>query len=183
MKITNEVLMDYVDGTLDAGQIAAVEAHLASNPEEAALVADMKMAIGALQEWDEAEPVKVSEDFWPRLRDKLPAAPARNPLRRLGSQFAAWLWPSPTPMRVSARVAVLAVIFAMGAALFSPRQATHTATADSLTQADKMFIQQSMNRHSAYVSSQPAVSLPITAGDGHNADGDGETEDDAEYVP
>jgi anti-sigma factor RsiW len=182
MKITNEVLMDYVDGTLDAVHLAAVQAHLDANPEEAALVADMKMAVGALQEWDEAEPVKVSEDFWPKLRDKLPAEPPRNPVRRVAGKLAAWLWPSPTPMRVSARVAALAVIIVMGVALFSPQQATHTAMAD-LTPADRTFIQQSMDRHSAYISSQPVASLPIQAGDGHNPDGDGDVDEDTTYVP
>lgn len=183
MKITNDFLMDYVDGTLDDSTRAAVEAHLSGNLEDAELVASMKMALGALHEWDAAEPVAVREDFWPRLREKLPANPQRNPLRALAARAQAWLWPSHSPLRLSTRVAAIAVVIAMAAALFSPKQATRQVQADSLSSADKMFIQQSLKRHSAYVSSQPVAPLTLPPGDGRNADGDGEDEENTDYTP
>jgi len=184
MKMTNELLMDYVDGTLDAARLAAVEAHLAKNAEDAEMVANMKMALGALHDWDAAEPVKASENFWPRLREKLPAQPPRSAFRGAASRIGEWLWPSHSPLRLSTRVAAVAVLIAMAFAMFSPKQATRRVVAVSppvLSQSDKMFIQQSVKRHSAYVSAAPAM----PTGDGANTDGDDEDDDTdgSDYTP
>ncbi|HEX8832609.1 MAG TPA: zf-HC2 domain-containing protein [Abditibacteriaceae bacterium] len=184
-KLSNEDLMDYLDGTLDPARLAKVEAHLAANADDAVLVADMKMAMGALNEWNEAEPVKVSPDFWVKVREQLPEHPTRSPLRALGAQLGAWLWPAHSPLRLSTRVAALAVFVAMAAALMSPKGAVHQVQAD-LSDADKMFIQQSVDRHSAYVAVQPLNStLNLPVGDGRDGDGDGEDGEgeDESYTP
>lgn len=161
-RLTNEELMDYMDGTLSAARLAEIEQHLASSPEDAELVADLKMAQKALIEWDEAEPVRAGEDFWPKLRDKLPAQPGRNPLRALGSRLSGWLWPAHSRMGMSLRVAVVAAVLAIAAAMFAPQQTKHQVIANNgstvtstLTPEDRSFIRKSLERHSAYESSQP----------------------------
>jgi anti-sigma factor RsiW len=171
--LNNDLLMDYIDGTLSAERRAEVEAHLATNAEDAALAADMKAAVSALQEWDQAEPVKVSDDFWIKVRNQLPEKPVRNPLRSFGTQLRELLWPTQSPLRLSTRVAAIAVVIALGTAMFAPRDATRPVVAGTLSDADKSFIQQSLNRHSAYVTTQPlagAMNLSV------NGDGDGEDE-------
>jgi len=184
-KLTTDDMMAYVDGTLDPARLTEVEKYLESNAEDAALLADMKMALTELHAWDEAEPVRVSENFWPELRDKLPEAPKRNWLRGTASQFGAWLWPSNSPLRLSARVAAVVVFIALAASFFAPKNATTPLQA--LTPADQAFIQQSMARHEAYVTSQSlgGGSTLLRSGDGRDSDGDGDDSDaDAEdYSP
>jgi len=181
MKMTNELLMDYVDGTLDAARLAAVEAHLAKNAEDAEMVANMKMALGALHDWNDAEPVMASENFWPRLREKLPAQPPRSLFRSVGARMHEWLWPANSTLRLSTRVAAIAILVAMAVALFSPKGAQHRV--EALTPSDKTFIEQAVKRHSAYVSSQPATA-PALPGDGANTDGDDDDGDDnSDYTP
>ncbi|HEX8235174.1 MAG TPA: hypothetical protein VF600_04400 [Abditibacteriaceae bacterium] len=187
-KLHTDDMMAYVDGTLDPTRLAQVEAYLEHNAEDAAMLAEMKMALGALHEWDEAEPVRVSENFWPELRDKLPAAPPqRSWLRGTASQLGSWLWPSKSPLRLSARVAAVAVFVALLASFFAPKNATRPTIARDLTPADQAFIQQSMARHDAYVTSQSlgGGSTLLRSGDGRDADGDGDDSDaDAEdYIP
>jgi anti-sigma factor RsiW len=180
-KLSNDTLMDYLDGTLDTARRAEVEAHLAVNPEDAALVADMKAAVSALQEWDKAEPVAVSNDFWIGVRNQLPDKPGRNPLRTLGTQIGQWLWPAQSPLRLSTRIAAIAVFVALGMAMFSPREATKSLMAEGLSDADKTFINQSVSRHTAYVSTQPLSNgLNFSVNDGRDGDGDGEDEEEGE---
>src|SRR5687768_5045557 len=96
-RLNNNEIMDYIDGTLSPERRAAVEAHLLENEEDAQLVADLKMATAELREWDASEPVHVGEDFWPKLRDKLPERPNRSPLRALTMQLGELFRPSRSP--------------------------------------------------------------------------------------
>jgi anti-sigma factor RsiW len=175
MKISNEDLMNYVDGTLTAGQVSRVEEHLRAHPEDAELVSEMKLAVQALHDWDAAEPVQVSADFWPRLRDKLPAKPGRSLWRKVGEL----VWPSQSRLGLSVRAAavVVAAILFMAASWFSPKQAVHQVSAN----ADDVFIQQSLQKHSAYVQSQP-LSAPLPPGDVKSADHT-DSEPDGEHLP
>ena len=183
-KLNNEDLMDYVDGTLDAARLTLVEEHLKASPEEAQLVADMKLALSALHEWDAAEPVRVSDNFWPELRDRLPEKPQRSWWRGASVQMGEWLWPARSPMRISAGIAVIVAFIAMAASLFAPRQAIREGITDPLTPADMAFIQQSLGRHKAYDIVQPLTgSMPLAIGDGRDGDGDGEESDDEPYTP
>lgn len=183
-KLTNDELMDYMDGTLDAARLTLVEEHLKASPDDAQLVAEMKLAMSALHEWDAAEPVRVSENFWPKLRDRLPEKPRRGWWRGASAQMGEWLWPGYSPLRISARVAVLAMIMAVAAWFFAPPGVQRPIVAEELTAADKMFIQQSLDRHGAYVEVQPLTnSLPVAIGDGRDGDGDGEDSTDEPYMP
>jgi anti-sigma factor RsiW len=183
-KVSNEDLMDYVDGTLDAARLVLVEEHLKASPEEAQLVAEMKLAMSALHEWNAAEPVRVAEDFWPKLRDRLPEKPQRSWWRGASAQMGEWLWPAHSPLRLSARAAVIAMVIAVAAWFFAPQPARRPVEATPLTVDDKAFIQQSLGRHKAYEMVQPLTgSMPLTVGDGRDSDGDGEESDDEPYTP
>jgi anti-sigma factor RsiW len=184
-KLHTDDMMAYVDGTLDESRLAQVEEYLKTHAEDAALLADMKMALTELHAWDEAEPVRVSENFWPALRDKLPEAPKRNWLRGTTAQLGVWLWPSHSPLRLSARVAVIAAFIALAASFFAPKDATVSVQAGALTAQDQAFIQQSMARHDAYVTSQSLSggSTLLRTGDGRDSDGDGDDTDTDPYTP
>lgn len=172
MKMTNELLMDYLDGTLDDARRGAVETHLQSNADDAAMVADIRAAQMALQEWNEAEPVRASDDFWIKVRTQLPAKPGRN---SIGARIMGWLWPQQAGgFALPARVAAVALAIVMAFSLFAPRDATHQATAGALSDSDRAFITQSMQRHSAYIATQPLAGSDSTLSDGRNGDGDGE---------
>lgn len=175
MKISNEDLMNYVDGTLAQSQLPRVEEHLRTHPADAELVSEMKLAMQALHDWDAAEPVQVSENFWPRLRDKLPASPRRSLWRKVGEL----VWPSQSRLGISVRAAavVIAAILFMAASWFSPKQAVHTVSAN----ADDVFIQQSLRKHSAYVQSQP-LGAPLPPGDVKSVDRT-DNEQDSERLP
>ncbi len=157
MKRLNETdIIDYLDGTLSPARMAEVEAHLRTHEEDAQLVADLKMAQGELIAWDASEPVQVSANFWPQLRDKLPAGgPRRSWLSRLSSI----VWPSQSPLATPIRVMVVAAFLALVAALATPEQARQNAVATrdpkALTNADKAFIERSIQNHNNYSSSQP----------------------------
>ena len=148
-KISEDNLIDYADGTLDAVEMTRVETYLRSHPDDAALVADMKAAMAALHDFDEAEPVRASPDFWPQVRAKLGPPPRRSWWRGAASQAAAWLWPRHSRLGISLRVAAIAVMMALAGSWFAPHQQIDRVD------ADQQFIRQSLDRHSAYVSSQP----------------------------
>lgn len=186
MKMTNDDLMGYVDGTLDAARLAQVEAHLRANAEDAQLASDMKMALGALHDWNEAEPIRASENFWPALRDKLPAQPGRGGMGAMTSRVGEWLWPRRSPLRLSVGVAALAAFIALAASFSGPQQAINTVSAKNLTPADEMFITQSVARHDAYVTVQSLGGgmSSLRSGDGRDGDGDGEDDSpDDGYTP
>jgi anti-sigma-K factor RskA len=185
MKPKVDIWNDYVTGTLDSEHAAELEEHLSGDADRRAELDEMKLTVALLRDVAEADPITVSEDFWPRLRDKLPQRAPRSAWARCEAAAKSWLWPSHSRWGLSARVAGVAVIVAMALTLFSPRQATHTSYADNgLTAADKLFIQQSLNKHSAYVSSQPVSVLPLPVADGARSDGDGSDDDSGgEYIP
>ncbi|HVF09528.1 MAG TPA: hypothetical protein VNA16_01925 [Abditibacteriaceae bacterium] len=183
-KINDSEMMDYVDGTLDAARVVAVEEYLQSNAEDAQLVADMKLAMASLREWDEAEPVHVAPDFWPRLRDKLPDKPQRSWLRRTAAHFSSWAAPLHSPWRASVPVAVIVVFIAMAAFLLGPKDSTRSSVATPLSPAEKTFIQQSLDRHAVYDSAQPlSSSIPVVVGDGSSAEHGDEDDDDSDHQP
>lgn len=162
MKISNEELMDYMDGTLDGARLAAVEEHLRTHMEDAEMVRHFKVAQEALRSWDDDEPVQASPDFWIKVRRQLPEAPPRSWFRRTGAQVQAWLWPSHALGR-SLRAGLVAAAVALSFYFFAPQQDTRTAMASNQVPREaQSFIQQSLDRHAAYVSSQPLNgSLPI----------------------
>ena len=182
MKITNELLMDYLDGTLDEARHTAMELHLQSNADDAALVADIRSAQMALQEWNEAEPVRASDDFWIKVRTQLPAKPGRS---SVGARVMGWLWPQQAGgFALPARVAALALAVVMALTLFSPRDATHTVNASPLSDSDRAFVAQSMQQHTAYVAIQPLSASDQALNDGRNGDGDGDDDDSQHgYTP
>ena len=149
---------------------------------DAADLEDMKLAMMALQAWEEAEPVQVSEDFWPKLREKLPERPPRSPIRNAMSTLAAWIWPAHSPLAASMRVAMLAAILALASFWFAPENQSKVGVADR-TPEETAFIQRSLKKHDNYVTTQPVDGgLAIPAGDAANADGKND-EPSGEYVP
>lgn len=149
-----EQIMDYLDGTLSPTEMAKIEEYLKNNPEEAQMVNDIRFAMGATQDVRENETWQVSDNFWPKLRDNLGPAPKRGMLSNLRKSLSSMFGTSPAA-RFSVGAAVAAIVIAMGAFLFAPQNATTPAMAE-MTQADKMFIQQAVQKHEAYVQSQPA---------------------------
>lgn len=152
-RMTNDQIMDYLDGTLDSSEMARVETHLQQNAEDAQLVAELRFALGAVKEWHAGEPMQVKENFWPQLRDNLGPAPQRSAWSQLKNQVAGVFGPS-RAARLSFGAALAAIAIAASALLFSPKNATQTAVA--LSEADKTFIQESLQKHEAYLQIQPA---------------------------
>jgi hypothetical protein len=171
-KLKDTELIDLLDGKRESGVL---------HESDAADLEDMKLAMEALQAWNEVEPVQVSENFWPKLREQLPARPPRSPLRRVASTLGTWLWPSHSPLAASMRVAVVAAILALASFWFAPQNATQPAVA--LSPEATAFIQRSLQKHDNYVATQPVDGgLAIPAGDAASTDtGDDEPSD--EYVP
>lgn len=187
-RLSNIDIMDYLDGTLEAARRAEVEEHLRVCAEDAELVAELKMAQIALHDWDQAEPVRVSDDFWPKLRAQLPEQPPRGWVHRLAAQAGAWLWPSQSRLGLSLRLAAVAVLLAIAVSFFAPQQARHRVVAKDLTPAERTFIQQSLDRHSNYVSSQPLggplqLAPGATRGDVRSADRSDDDDDGENRVP
>lgn len=164
MKLTEEMMVDYVDGTLSPVEQSKVETYLAAHPEEAELVEMIRFAMAETKNWNEAEPLRASENFWPSLREKLGPPPQRSAWRKLVNQVNGLFSTSPAG-RVSVGVAVDAVIVFMGMSMFGPQTSTQTAQA-SLNAADKAFIHLSKERHEAYMRSAPLV-----PGDARSFDG------------
>jgi len=183
-KISTEELMDYLDGQLDGARGAAVEAYLRENAEEAQLIAEMKLASQALQDWDSTLPVQASENFWPQLRDKLPAQPGNSWMRRLGMKPQSTVkhhgWAMPT-LRLSIGAAVMAALIAMAVFMSAPQQSVTPAQAD-LTPEEEAFITQSLQRHEAYSVTQPG-SIGVTVSPGDRQSSENGEDDDEEYVP
>ena len=172
MKVSTEDLTDYIDGTLDGARLAAVEEHLRTHAEDAEMIAAMKLSHEALTSWDEDEPVHVSPDFWIKVRDQLPAEPERSWFRRTAQQLGAALWPAHSPLRRSLHAGLVAAAIALAALFFAPQQDQRNAVAND----DTAFIQQSLDRHAAYVSSQPlggSVQLGDVRSMEHGADDEG----------
>jgi anti-sigma factor RsiW len=152
-RLSNEQIMDYLDSALSPSEMARVEQHLKTNAEDAELVSELRFAMGAAKEWHESEPLQVSENFWPKLRDNLGPAPKRSAWSQLKNQMAGLFGPSRTA-RLSFGAAFAVIMVLLGALLFSPQGSTPVANA--LSPADKAFIAQSVAKHEAYVQNQPA---------------------------
>jgi len=174
MKKLNEAeLMDM----LDEGKILE-----SLSEEEMNQMNDAKLAMMALQAWEEAEPIQAREDFWPKLREKLPPQPPRSAWKRATGVLGAWVWPSHSPMLASMRVAVIVTVLALASFWFAPQRANQSAVAD-YTPEETAFIQRSLKKHDNYVTTGPSDgSFGIPAGDASNADV-GEADPGAEYVP
>jgi len=186
MKITQDDMMNWVDGTLDAGRHQQVDEYLALHAEDAELLADMKEALNALHDWNAAEPVAVSDNFWPRLREQLPERAGGAGMRGGVSRLTQWLWPQRSAWRVSGAAAAIALIAIVAASIFAPKNATHPAEAAPLSASEQQFIRQSLVQHRAYAAVEPLRLVPLAPADGRNQDGDdgGDDSGDSEnYAP
>lgn len=174
MKHLNEMqLMDLLDGEKSAETLSGADQERLD---------DAKLAMMALQAWEEAEPIQASENFWPKLRDQLPERPPRSVWSRFTQQAGAWLWPSHSPLATSMRVAMVAAILALASFWFAPQQAINPVSAD-FTAEESAFIDRSLQRHDTYVTVDSTDgSLGIPVGDAGSFDGS-ESEPGSEYVP
>ncbi len=154
--LSNEQIMDYLDGSLDATEQARIETHLGQHAEDAQMVAELRFALGAVKEMHTSEPMQVSENFWPKLRDNLGPAPKRSAWSQLKNQIAGAFGPS-RAAKLSFGAALAVIALAASALLFSPKNATQQALAgNDISAADKAFILQSVQKHEAYLQTQPA---------------------------
>ena len=155
-RLSNEQIMDYLDGTLSASERAQVETHLADNAEDAATVRELQFAMTAAQSWHAEDEMRVSENFWPNLRDNLGPVPKRS----WWSSLLKGAVPQTAPKAkwgLGAAFAAVVLALAMGAMMFGPQSATTPVVAgNDITSADQAFIQQSAQKHEAYVTSQAA---------------------------
>lgn len=154
-RLSNEQIMDYLDGTLSVTERTQVESHLAANAEDAATVRELQFAMSAAQAWHTDDEMRVSEKFWPNLRDNLGPCPKRS----WWSSLLKGAVPETAPKAkwgLGAAFAAIALALAMGAMMFGPQSATTPVIATDITSADQAFIQQSVQKHEAYVTSQAA---------------------------
>lgn len=154
-RLSNEQIMDYLDGTLGAAERAQVESHLENHAEDAATVRELQFAMNAAQAWHADDEMRVSENFWPNLRDNLGPAPKRS----WWSSLLKGATPQTAPKAkwgLGAAFAAIALAIAMGAMMWAPQNASTPAVATDMTSADLAFIQQSAQKHEAYVTSQAA---------------------------
>ena len=152
-RLSNEQIMDYLDGTLSAAERTQIESHLASHAEDAATVSELQFAMNAVQEFHANDEMRVSENFWPNLRDNLGPCPKRSWWSSLLKGAAPQAAPR-AKWGLGAAFAAIALALAMGAMMMAPQNATTPAVA--ITRADEAFIQQSVQKHEAYVTSQAA---------------------------
>jgi len=173
-KLTEVELMDLLDEGKSLESLSE---------EELVQMDDAKLAVMALQAWEEAEPIQASADFWPKLREKLPAQPPHSAWKRAMGVLGAWVWPAQSPMLASLRVAVIVTVLALASFWFAPQRANYTAVATDYTPEETAFIQRSLKQHDSYVTTGPSDgSLEIPAGDASSSDAT-ETDPSAEYVP
>ena len=171
-RLSNEQIMDYLDGTLSPQEAARIESHLQASAEDRELVDELRFATQSLHDFNVAqygaEPMRASENFWPELRGKLGPAPKRGFFRQLSTSFNGAGARKPA-VRYSFGAAFAALVLALGALFFAPKNATHQALA--LTPADQTFIQQSLKQHESYVQSAP-VAGDVSAIDSSTDEGD-----------
>lgn len=174
MKHLNETeLMDLLDGK------KTIETLSETDQER---LDDAKLAVMALQAWEEAEPIQASENFWPKLRDQLPERPPRSAWHRVTASLGAWLWPAHSPLATSMRVAIVVAAVALASFWFAPQQAISPVVAD-FTAEESAFIERSLERHDKYtIVDSNDGSLGIPVGDAGSFDGN-EFEPGTEYVP
>jgi hypothetical protein len=178
MKLNESHILDYLDNQLDERECSHLEAALKRNQEKSSSVDDARLAMQALHSLAGEAPVAVSEDFWPRLREKLPPQPSRNALWQVTSLASRWLWPTSSKWAISARVAVVVIIVAMASLWLGPQR-----TVTPISASEKAFISRSMQRHEDYVNTPPTInSLPLPTGDAASADHSADSSDDV-YIP
>lgn len=177
-QLTNEQIIDFLDGTLSPEDAVKVDNHLKTHPEEAALVDELRFAQSFTSELRE-EPMRVSDNFWPQLRDQLGPAPKRSVWSNARMMFsgATGVKSSSRTTKMSLGAAFAVIAIAASALLFSPKDSTPVAVATPISEADKTFIQQSMEKHEAYVASEPIV------GDVTSLETGSEAEEDDEINP
>ena len=181
MKLNENNILDYLDDSLCEKDCADMEAALERSRNKASDVDNARLAMRALHALASEEHVAVSEDFWPRLREKLPQQAPRTALSQVTSVLSGWLWPSSSKWAVSARVAVAVAILAMASLWFGPQRTMTPSSA--ISASEKAFISRSMQRHEDYVNTPPTVnSLPLPVGDAGSADHNSEPPDDG-YIP
>jgi len=160
-RLTNDQIMDYLDGVLAPDEVLRLEAHLQQNVEDAELVRELRFASVATQDLRTNEEYRVSENFWPQLRDKLGPAPRRSPLRRLSLSLIKALNPvtgNSRGGRYSVGAALAAIVLALGLSFFGPKNTVDQPRAQDLpSPADMAFIQSSTDRHDAYVAAEPVI--------------------------
>ena len=172
-RLSNNDVMDYLDGALSSQRQTEIEAHLQSNAEDAELVNDLKMAQMALMEWDKSEPVRASDDFWIKVREQLPAQPQRSPIRGWLSQLGAALWPSHSPVKMGLRVAAVAAILALLSMFMTPDQTRQTSVAGESAPTQQLTEKQRneiLNREPVKrpVTTVRPGAVPSTNGDNEN---------------
>lgn len=157
-RLTNDQIMDYLDGVLAPDETARLEAHLQQNAEDAELVRELRFANTATQDLRTSEEFRVSENFWPKLRDQLGPAPQRSPFRRLQVSLTRAFTPvtGNSRGRLSVGVAMAVVVLALGVSFLGPKN-TITPSVATISAADMAFIQSSADRHDAYVAAEPVV--------------------------
>jgi len=172
-RLSNEQIMDFLDGVLSPEEMARVESHLKNSPEDRALVDEIRFATQSLRDFDTLEygqePLRVSENFWPHLRDNLGPAPKRGFFRGLWKSFNSAGASKPVA-RYSVGLAMAGLVVAMAAFMFAPRNSTPSIQA-AMTQSDRQFVQQSLKQHETYVQSAP-VAGDVSALDSSNDEGD-----------
>ena len=185
MKLSQDDMMRFVDGTLDESRVREVNEYSKSENEDARLLFEMREAVAVLREWDESEPVCTSENFWPNLRDQLPAAPLRRSWwkRTFAGASSAGIG-SRRPWQLSGIAAAIAVVVALGLSFFAPKNAQQSLQANEISPAAQQFIQQSLARHNTYVAVQPPA-ISVAPADGRTQDGDdsGDDDGDGNYTP
>jgi anti-sigma factor RsiW len=155
-RLTNEQIMDFLDNACTPEERARIEAHLEKNQEDAELVNELRFAMNAAQDWHQSEPVQVSENFWPKLRDNLGPAPSRGMLSSFQKSMRQMFGTSPAS-RLSLGAAMAAVVVAMGIFLFAPQNAQQPVMANQPTAQDMAFIQQSVQQHKEFVATSPVA--------------------------
>ncbi len=155
-RLTNEQIMDFLDNACTPEERTRIESHLKTNQEDAELVNELRFAMTAAKDWHESEPVQVSENFWPKLRDNLGPVPSRGILSSFQKSMRQMFGTSPAT-RLSFGVATAAVVVAMGIFLFAPQNAQQPVMAAQPTAQDMEFIQQSVKQHDAFVATSPVA--------------------------
>lgn len=181
MKMNEDKILDFLDDRLGKRDYADMEEALGRSQERASDVEDARLGMQVLHALASEEPVVVSDDFWPRLREKLPAQPPRNAMAQISSTLSGWLWPSSSRWAISARVAVAVTIIAMASLWFGPQRTVTPSSA--ISPSERAFISRSMQRHADYVNTPATVnSLPLPVGDAGAADRNQDSADDV-YIP
>jgi len=173
-RLSNEQIMDFLDGALSPEEMASIESHLDTNADDRALVEELRFATQSLHDFNAmeygAEPLRVSDNFWPELRGKLGPAPKRGFFSQLAKSFNGVGAAKPA-VRYSFGAAFAALVLALGVFMLAPKNAQNLAVAGDITAADQTFIQQSLKQHETYVQTAP-VAGDVSAVENGSDEGD-----------